>query len=161
MSDSKPPNSLPTTSTEVTGLLTPASPYATSQPVTTCLRKTAVAPIIVGHTKTIANILFDEGAQRSFVSSHTVKELGITLTSTADIPLASFGNTARTNQRLGIVTVELETLCGELVPSLLIGTDHYWDLVQDNIVRGEGPTPRSRSWAIYYQDDCHALAKFL
>ena len=24
--------------------------------------------------------------------------------------------------------------------SLLIGTDHYWDLVQDNIVRGKEPT---------------------
>jgi len=90
----------------------------------------------------------------------------------ADISLASFGNTARTHQRFGIVTVEIETLCGELIPiqaliiptiaapiqnvvplsvntmphfeglklahlvmsnknftiSLLIGTDHYWNL---------------------------------
>ena len=54
--------------------------------------KTAIAPIIAANNKTNANILFDEGAQHSFISTAMVEELGIPLSSTADISLASFGN---------------------------------------------------------------------
>ncbi|XP_065889733.1 uncharacterized protein [Dysidea avara] len=180
VTDSKPQ----TSSADVAGLLTPISPCVTPKSVTTCFLKTAVAPIIAGHTKTSANILFDEGAQRSFISREMVNELGTSLTSTADISLASFGNASRTHQKLGVVTVEIQTLSGELIPisvlvvptiaapiqnvvplsvstmphlqglklahpvtsnnnftiSLLIGTDYYWKLVQDTIIRGDGPT---------------------
>ena len=125
--NSKPPSteSLPdnvtdsklqTSSADVAGLLTPISPCVTPKSVTTCLLKTAVAPIIAGHTKTSANILFDEGAQRSFISREMVNELGTSLTSTADISLASFGNASRTHQKLGVVTVEIQILSGELFP---------------------------------------------
>ena len=54
----------------------------------TCLLKTAVAPVIAGNVKTQANILFDEGAQRSFISEEMASELQITPTSTADIAVA-------------------------------------------------------------------------
>jgi len=111
-SDSKPS----TSSTDVTELLTPTSPCDALEPVTTCLLKTAVAPIVAQGTKTSANILFDEGPQRSFISLDMVRELGIPPSSTTDISLASFGNAARTQQRLGIVTVLVETLSGELIP---------------------------------------------
>jgi len=50
-----------------------------------------------------------------------VDELGIPLTSTADISVSLFGNASRTHQKLGIVTVEIQTLSGELIPiSVLI-----------------------------------------
>ena len=177
-------NNSPSSSADVTQMLTPASACTTSQTVTTCLLKTAVAPIIAGNNKTKANILFDEGAQRSFISIELVKELGISPTSTTDISLASFGSTSRLNQKLGVTTVEIETVTGELIPisalivptiaapiqnavpisvntiphlrglklahpvtcnktftiSLLIGTDYYWKFIQDNIIRGDGPT---------------------
>ena len=48
----------------------------------TCLLKTAVASIIAGSIKTQANILFDEGAQRLFISADLANELGIQPTST-------------------------------------------------------------------------------
>ena len=88
----------------------------TTSTVTTCLLKTAVAPIIAGNNKTKANILFDEGAQRSFISIDMVKELGISPTSTTDISLASFGSASRLHQKLGVTTVEIKTVTGELIP---------------------------------------------
>jgi len=42
--------------------------------------------------------------------------VGILLTSSADISLTSFGNASRTHQKLGFVTVEIQTLSGELIP---------------------------------------------
>ena len=49
-------------------LLTPAS-WCKAPQITTCLLKTAVAPVVAGNVKTQANILFDEGAQCSFISA--------------------------------------------------------------------------------------------
>ena len=105
----------PNSSTDVAGFLTPISPSTIPQSATTCLLKTAVAPIIAGNNKTKANILFDEGAQRSFISTEMVKELGISPNSTTDISLASFGSTSRLHQKLGVMTVEIETITGELI----------------------------------------------
>jgi len=111
--DEKPPVSKP--STEVAGLLTPVSPSTVSHSVTTYLLKTAVAPIIAGNNKTNANFLFDEGAQRLFISTEMVEELGILSTSTTDISLASFGSASRLHQKLGVTTVNIETLTGKLI----------------------------------------------
>ena len=105
----KPP--APNSSTDVAGFLTPISP-TTPQSATTCLLNTAVAPIIAGNNKTKENILFDEGAQHSFISTEMVEELGISPTSTTDI---SFGSTSRLHQKLGVTTVEIETITGELI----------------------------------------------
>ena len=112
--------------TEVTtltsGLLTPASHCKTSENnTTTCLLKTAIAPIIAGGIRTQANILFDEGAQCSFISLAMANELQITPVSTTDVAVASFGTTALTQQKLGTTMVEVETESGELIPlSVLI-----------------------------------------
>ena len=105
------PDNTPTTTA---GLLTPTSCCETPQSMT-CLLKTAVAPVIAGNVKTQANILFDEGAQRSFISEEMASELQITPTSTADIAVASFGTTSSTPQKLGVATVSIETESGELI----------------------------------------------
>ena len=101
-----------------------------------------------------------------------------------DIALASFGSPSMTHQKLGVATIEKETLSSEsismsvlivpsiaapiqnsistsvynmphirhlklahpltsernFVTSLLIGTNYYWNFVQDDIVHGEGFT---------------------
>ncbi|XP_065886666.1 uncharacterized protein [Dysidea avara] len=82
----------------------------------TCLLKTAVAPVIAGSIKTQANILFDEGAQRSFISAELATELCIQPTSTQGMALASFGTTTASYQELGVATVEIETISGEVIP---------------------------------------------
>ena len=87
----------------------------------TCLLKTAVAPIVAGNLKTQANILFDEGAQRSFISAEMASELQLSPTSTLDISVASFGSTVASSQKLGVATVNVQTESGELIPiSVLI-----------------------------------------
>ena len=102
------------------GFLTPASCSEAPQNPT-CLLKTAVAPIVASNTRSQANILFDEGAQRSFISAEMANELQISPTSTADIAVASFGTTTTNTQKLGVTTVEVETESGELIPiSVLI-----------------------------------------
>ena len=171
------------TPTTTAGLVTPAS-CCTAPKNTACLLKTAVAPVIANGIKTHANILFDEGAQCSFISAELANELHISPTSHADIAMASFGTKSMTHQKLGVTTIEIETISGELISmsvlivptiaapiqncistsvynmphiqhltlahpvtsehnfdiSLLIGTDYYWNFIQDDIVRGEGPT---------------------
>ena len=164
--------------------LTPASHHSSPHNYTVCLLKTAVAPITAGKIRRQANILFDEGAQRSFISAEMAAELNIIPATTEGLTLASFGTDCTSYQQLGAATVKLETNSGELIPltvlivptiappiqntvctsvnamphlqglklahpvagdkdfkiSLLIGTDYYWTLVQDHIVRGDGPT---------------------
>ena len=101
--EGKTPETIPTTTA---GLLTPMSHRKAPQN-TTCLLKTAVAPIIAGNTKSQANILFDKGAQRSFISAEMANELQITPTSTVDIAVVSFSTTSTTSQTLRVTMVEI------------------------------------------------------
>ena len=98
------------------GFLTTTSQCEVSENSPTCLLKTAVAPIIANGFRTQANILFDEGAQRSFISLTLSNELHLTPMSMTDISVASFGTTALTQQKLGTAIVEIETDSGELIP---------------------------------------------
>ena len=54
-----------------------------------CLLKTAVAPVVNGHTRIHANILIDEGAQRTFISTQLAAELQVIPTSTIQVALSS------------------------------------------------------------------------
>ena len=77
--------------------------------------------MVTGNIKTHASILFDEGAQRSFISAALASELQINPTSTVDMTVTSFGTTSTTHQKLGVTTVEIETESGKLIPiSVLI-----------------------------------------
>lgn len=150
---------------------------------TTCLLKTAIAPVRGQHFTIEANNLFDEGAQRSFITQDLVDQLQLNPTRKDTIGLSAFGATTPAIRQLDVVTVELVTETNEtialdvlVVPkiatplqnhlpsvmpnlhylaglklahpltsdthfeiSLLIGADYYWQLIQDEIVRGEGP----------------------
>ena len=64
-------------------LLVPITPLGdsmhslTSPSVTKCLLKTAVANVQAGHHCCSSNILFDEGAQQSFISQALADQLNI------------------------------------------------------------------------------------
>ena len=151
---------------------------------TTCLLKTAIATVSARGRHTKANILFDEGAQRSFVSQKLSALLKLQPRNTENICIAGFGAEYPSNQLLGTANVNVQSLTGEQIPlsalivphiatplhnsfqacvkkiphlqglvlahfvtreenfeiSLLIGADHYWDFVEDHIIRGNGPT---------------------
>ena len=149
----------------------------------TCLLKTAIAPVRSPQFTAEAHILFDEGAQRSFITQDLVNQLQLKPTRKDIIGLSTFGVTTPAIRQLDVVTVELVTESNQtvsldalvvpkiatplqnhlpsIVPnppylaglklahqvtsesrfeiSLLIGADYYWQLIQDEIVRGNGP----------------------
>ena len=104
---------LPPTTTAATtvSLLIPASHHTT--PI--CLLKTAIAPIIGSGTSMNANILFDEGAQRLFICSQLANKLHVIPSTTTRVALSSFGNDSPSFQTLGVATIQVQTLDGDLV----------------------------------------------
>ena len=109
------------TSTEVLSIPVTATATSTSgnslpHSNTTCLLKTAVAPVIAGLTRRLANILFNEGAQRSFILAEMAAKLNLKPTTTQGMALASFGSTNISYQKLRAVTVEIETITGDGIP---------------------------------------------
>ena len=149
-----------------------------------CLLKTAVATITNGEKRTRANLLFDEGSQRSFITQDLANTLALQPCRKEDITISSFGTQCQLNRQMAVAVVNLLTLSGQTVPltvlvvphiatpiqntvssnvtrlphlknltlahslttdrefeiSLLVGADHYWDIIGDKIVRGDGPT---------------------
>ena len=169
-----------TTPTESTSLSATAPPPQH----TVCLLKTAVATIRHGPNHTRANLLFDEGSQRSFITESLASTLALQPHHKEDITISSFGAQRQLNKQTNVAVVHLVTLTGQTIPltvlivphiatplqntitfgvadlphlqklplahpisadkefniSLLVGADHYWDIVEDVIVRGNGPT---------------------
>ncbi|XP_063435728.1 uncharacterized protein LOC134716648 [Mytilus trossulus] len=148
------------------------------------LLKTATAPVIYNDVKTECNILFDEGAQRSFITQKLADKLEIKTTGKVSIQLSAFGDLSQKVRNLETATIQLQTDTGEnvrintlIVPEiavpihnsishttkslphlrglklansvhsgerfeidLLIGADYYWEIIEDKIIRGKGPT---------------------
>ena len=154
---------------------------------TVCLLKTAVATITSLNSEAEANILFDEGSQRSFLTQDMADLLSLKPHHMEDISLSSFGSKIAHNKKMEAAQIHIKTKTGEFIPisvlivptiatplrntletevtqlpylhdlplahpvmkdssfniSLLIGSDHYWDIVEDHIIRGCGPTAMS------------------
>ena len=117
----KPASSPVTSDTQtVQGDSTQASAYviptANQNATSICLLKTAIAPIQSDTMKCTANILFDEGAQRSFITEQLARALQIIPTITEKVALSSFGTTSHSYQQLGATTILIETNMGDLIP---------------------------------------------
>ena len=67
-------------------------------------------------TSAIANVLFDEGAQRSFISQQLADELHLIPSQQENITLAPFGANAMTPQSLSVATIKVVAKSGELIP---------------------------------------------
>ena len=144
----------------------------------TSLLKTAIATVCTDYSCCEANILFDEGAERSFITRTLANQMGLETSENESIHLSAFGGQASAVRHLPLVTLNVVTTSGEKIPlrvlvvarrllhhfttplphlrglklahlitsdesfdvSLLIGADHYWDLVEDHVIRGPGPT---------------------
>ena len=59
------------------------------------LLKTAVAKVTYGIYTVDANILFDEGAQRSFVTRNLANKLQLQTSGTEEVQLAAFGSSSK------------------------------------------------------------------
>jgi len=83
-----------------------------------CLLKTAVATAML---KPKANILFDEGSQRSFLTSDLADALSLHPTKQEDICISTFGTDNPVSQKLDVASIKLKTRSGRYVPlSVLI-----------------------------------------
>ena len=142
------------------------------------LLKTAIAPVSSQTTCVEGNILFDEGAQRSFVTEKMAEILKLNRTGSETLQISGFGENAKRVRHLDTAVVRIQTENEEIliVPeiaapiqtykltqsnsthlsglklahpfmeegqfeiSVLVGADFYWNIVQDDVVRGNGPT---------------------
>ena len=151
---------------------------------TPILLKTAVAPIGSYNNHINAHIIFDEGSQRSFITSNVAVKLDLKPDTQETISLSTFGGKTSSVKCVDTATVYLTTIQGETIPiraiivptiaapltvytgtnvrdlphlkgltlahpsvddspftvDILIGADHYWDVVENKIVKGPGPT---------------------
>lgn len=148
-----------------------------------CLLKTAIAFVRANNQRVSANILFDEGSQRTFITQALASKLDLRPHHKEDLAISSFGGDTTSKYQVDTVKITLETNDGDVaisalvVPliatpvqnlvnstlhklphlqnlklahpvnyvdkfqiSLLIGADHYWEIVGNHIVRGSGPT---------------------
>ena len=76
-----------------------------------------------------AHILFDEGAQRSFITQELVNKLDLLTADIRNLPHL------RDLKLAHPVTSE-----DQFQISVLISPDHYWDIVENDIIRGPDPT---------------------
>jgi len=81
---------------------------------TTCLLKTAIATVVGTDLQMEANILFDEGSQRSFLTEKLAGELALTPCKVETINLSSFG-AEKPLRHMDTVAIRLGTSTGELV----------------------------------------------
>ena len=97
-----------TSSNETTTSETVVLHSNTNLPDNEVLLKTAIATIASAcHVHAEACILFDEGAQKSFITEHLAAELQLTRETSETIYLASFGSTASKVQQVDIATVHV------------------------------------------------------
>ena len=150
---------------------------------TACLLKTAIAEVRSGPNHSKAQILFDEGAQRSFITQQLADSLKVDSCKCQRICISAFGGEAIPRESQS-TSIAIQTNDGGEVPvsvlvvpkivaplqnavplpgnqyphlhglqlahpvesdnkfeiTLLVGADFYWNLVQDKIIRGNGPT---------------------
>lgn len=81
----------PEDSTAVTAAIIPPDSAIKPTKSPACLLKTAVAPVCVNGRRADANILFDEGVQRSFMSSKLAQTLRISPHCSENINISAFG----------------------------------------------------------------------
>ena len=81
----------------------------------TCKLKTVIATVVGAGSQSEANVLFDEGSQRSFLTEKLVSELALTPHKSEHISLSSFGADRPLYKQMDAVLFQIRTTTGELV----------------------------------------------
>ena len=68
-----------------------------------CLLKTAVATVKANDTRALANILFDEGAQKSFITQALVNQLKSTCYCKEHMCISSFGDETTPKSQVDVI----------------------------------------------------------
>ena len=118
-----PPQNMPDqpTANKQQALTTVASIPLSATYTSVCVLKTAIAQVSSPTTTTEGNILFDEGAQRSFVTQKLADELQLQPTHSETISVSLFGAQVSSSRRLEVASMFVHTLNGSRIPiSVLI-----------------------------------------
>ena len=100
------------------------SVIAPSPQNTVCLLKTAVATIRNGPNYSRANLLFDEGSQRSFITETLTNTLALQPDRKKDITISSFGEQRELNKQVNVAVVHLITQSGQTIPLTVLVVPH-------------------------------------
>ena len=86
------------------------------------LLKTAIAPVSSGQTSLDANILLDEDAQRTFITTDLANKLELVLTGKEDLSITGFGDTSRKMRNDYLQTAQrfLQTEAEAIIMDVLI-----------------------------------------
>ena len=90
--------------------------YTASEERSTVLLKTAVNPVVYANTSMDVNILFDEGAQRSFITEDLARKLDAKVEGTESLSITTFGSDTKKVRNLDKSTICLKSTDGELIP---------------------------------------------
>ena len=110
-----PPVNQPATTEQTSGLTTLASTPPTALYTSVCLLKTAIAEVSSYTTTTEGHILFDEGAQRSFITQQLADELHLQPTSHETISVSSFGAQVSPSRTLAVASMFVHALNGTCI----------------------------------------------
>jgi hypothetical protein len=80
------------------------------------LFKTAVASIEHNGNNVDTHILFDEGSQRSYITSNVAEKLNLTAETQENISLSTFGGETTSTKRVDVATIHLKTIQGGTIP---------------------------------------------
>ena len=80
------------------------------------LLKTAIATVNTEQLQCDANILLDEGAQRSFINTDLVNQLQVQPSQTEEISLSAFGAQTSARCHLPLATIRIITRSGQQIP---------------------------------------------
>lgn len=111
---------VPTTSASTNLTATTHTLLGNSEHNSMCLLKTAVASVRANNNRVLANILFDEGAQRSFVTHALADQLKSTPHHKENLYISSFGGETTPKSQVDIITIVLETDLGDVSMSALV-----------------------------------------
>jgi len=94
--------------------MTAAPSHTTKNSV--CLLKTAIATISHGSRTATANLLFDEGSQRLFITQALATSLALKPMQHEDVSISSFGANCNLSRQVGVAMINLLTSDGQAVP---------------------------------------------
>jgi len=77
--------------------------------------KTAVATIKHGPNHTRANLLFNDGLQRSFITKSLATTLALQPHRKEDITISSFGAQRQLSKQINVAVIHLVTLTGQII----------------------------------------------
>lgn len=83
--------------------------YTASEERSTVLLKTAFSPVVHKNTCIDARILFDEGAQCSFITEELAAKLDIKKEGSETLSIATFGSTTKKVRNLDKTTINLKS----------------------------------------------------